>query len=579
MIVPLVYLLSLAGGAAVGLSRLCRGRGRDPLERFRAATTPLVAGLFAWGLVREVVIAPSWEWNNVRLAPAFALARGLEIYSRPGRGAALSTMYGPISAVAYLPATLASSPTVALLVGCGLSLGYYFLPVVALYAIASRRGRSPSPSWGEASATEPGDGSTASFLYAFAVFGIVSLDLPSLNYSAGRVHADAPALGLAMAACGALLAGRDGASAALAWLSVLTKQTMLPIVAVLPIWVLLTAGRRAFGRYLLRLALAGGLLLAATLAWFDARALAFNVLTVPGRYPWKGRFPTNLMHAELGLLRECLIFLVALIAGAVPRRSRGDGGGGPPRRRRLAENPWCLLGIVGVAMIPVSVLGFVKEGGVENCYSPTTYFLAAAFVLMAAQLLRPDRRVGPPRRGVRRLLETLTIAGVSVYLVIVVQAVTIHVIGLRLVRPRVNRPQVASDYLRRHPGAAYFPGQPLAHLMAEGRLYHFLGALHERRAAGIPVGEGLARAHVPPGFETVCYSTATTETYGDELRREFLRDYSVAVAIPELPGFACYRKPEPTPGPSRPRPPPSEQLRDGGESRRHRSITRSTSPG
>jgi hypothetical protein len=530
MLVFLGYLLSLVGCAAVGLRRLRADNGRDSLERFRAATFPLVACLFAWGLFREVYVSPFWEWNNVRLAPAFAIARGFEIYSQPAHGAALSTMYGPVSAVSYLPATLAASPTAALLVASVLTLTYYFLPVGTLFLRGSGR-RDP-----------PGRETVAPFLYAFAVFGIVSLDLPSLNYSAGRVHADAPALGLAMAACVALLRGWGGASVLLAWLSVLTKQTMLPIVAVLPLWVLLTTGGVAFGRYLLKLALGGALLLAATLMWFDARGLVFNVLTVPGHYPWKGRFPTNLMRSELGLLRECLFFLVALIAGAVRLSSRADAGDGPSWRRRLAENPWCLVGSVGVAMVPVSVLGFVKEGGVVNCYSPTTYFLAAAFFLMAAQRLRPVRR-DDPHPEVRRLLATLAIVGVSAYLVIAVQAVTMNVIGLRLVRPWANRPQIAYDYLRRHPGAAYFPSQPLAHLMAEGTLYHFLGALHERRVARIPVGEDLVRAYVPPGFATLCYSTATTEMYGDELRPEFLGEYSVPVEVAELPGFACYRKP------------------------------------
>jgi hypothetical protein len=531
------YLLSLVGCSAVGIRRLRARGGRDALERFRAATSPLIACLFAWGLCREVAIAPFWEWNNVRLAPAFAIARGFELYSRPAHGAALSAMYGPVSAVAYLPATLAASPTVALLVAGGLALAYDFLPVLALFLRASGR-RDP-----------PGRGTAAISLSAFAVFGIVSLDLPSLNYSAGRVHADAPALGLAMAACVATLEGWAGASAVLAGLSVLTKQTMLPIVVVLPVWVLLTTGRRALGRYLLGLALGGGLLLAATLAWFDARGLLFNVLTVPGRYPWKGRFPTNLMHSELGLLREGLFFLVALTAGAVLLFSWADAGDGPSWRRRLAENPWCLIGSVGVAMIPISVLGFVKEGGVVNAYSPTTYFLAAAFFLMAAQRLRPEPRAAP-RPEVRRLLATLAIVGVSAYLIIAVQAVTMNVIGLRRIRPWANRPQIAYDYLRRHPGAAYFPSQPLAHLMAEGKLYHFLGALHERRVARIFVSEELVRAHLPPGFETLCYSTAKTEMYGDELASEFLSEYSVPVEVAELPGFACYRKPEASAAPS-----------------------------
>jgi hypothetical protein len=541
MIYFLAFLLSIASAGAAGAWRLRASRGRDPLDRFVAAALPPALCLFAWGVFVNVYTAPMWEWNNVRLAPAFAIARGFPLYPTQRAGATLSAMYSPLSSVAYLPATLGRSPTAAMTIAGALTLAFYFLPALPLF-LRGAPGKDGVPGRAGAAAA-----------LAFAVFGLVSLDMPSLSYSATRVHADAPALGLSMASCAALALGRgrwrpatDLLSCALAALSVLAKQTALPVVVVLPLWVLLTRGLRPALIYALEMAACGALLTAATFSAFDLRGFLFSAVAVPGRYPWKGRFPTNLMRSGLELLRENLFFLVTLAAGAAHELAGPGPGRDPSWRRRLAEGPWYLVGALGLANVPFAILGHVKEGGVVNCFTPTTYFLAAASLLMIAQILErgPDAsELGPQAH---RLLHTVAMLGAAAMLVIAAQTAAIDIIGLRLVAPRANRAQVACDYIGRHPGAAYFPDQPLAHLMAEGKMYHSLQSLHERQVANFPVGREQLLAHVPPGFALLCFSSAKTEVLGDMVRPEFFPDYSEAATIEGLGAFACYRKPRPS---------------------------------
>ena len=47
-------------------------------------------------------------------------------------------------------------------------------------------------------------------------------------------------------------------------------------------------------------------------------------------------------------------------------------------RSWLRGRSWVLLTLIGMAMVPTSLLGAVKAGGSSNSFSFTTYFLAVA---------------------------------------------------------------------------------------------------------------------------------------------------------------------------------------------------------
>src|SRR4051812_24177110 len=57
---------------------------------------------------------PFYMWNDVRLAPAFAVRHGINPYPPLGGGPLSTWIYGPVGILLNLPATLAATPLGAL---------------------------------------------------------------------------------------------------------------------------------------------------------------------------------------------------------------------------------------------------------------------------------------------------------------------------------------------------------------------------------------------------------------------------------------------------------------------------------
>ena len=109
-----------------------------------------------------------------------------------------------------------------------------------------------------------------------------------------------------------------------------------------------------------------------------------------------------------------------------------------------------------------------------------------------------------------------------------------------MARPSAGVAQVAFAYLTRTSDAVYFPTLPLAHLLAEGELYHLAAAVHDReRLAGFTVGPQLMAQHTPREAPIVCWE----DSWGaDYVRTTYFVDYDIETTISELPQFQCYRR-------------------------------------
>ena len=87
-------------------------------------------------------IFPVSVWNDVRLAPAFALARGLPLYPAEDSGAVGTWIYGPLPLLLLWPATLAASAAHALLIAGAINL----LMTIAVIAIVCAAWPAPTES-------------------------------------------------------------------------------------------------------------------------------------------------------------------------------------------------------------------------------------------------------------------------------------------------------------------------------------------------------------------------------------------------------------------------------------------------
>ena len=478
------------------------------------ALTPLAILAVSARIAQTVLNAPNLDWAGARLAPLVSLRFGYHLYYGAGDGPVLNTIYAPLSYLIYAPICLANDPMVGIVAASLIGVLCFFGPVLLLFG--ARR-----DAWSAA---------------AGIVFALLAYLLPSLRMSLEGTSHDCPALGLGLAACVALYL--DPAcrrrtlivSALCAVLAVWTKQVMAPLLLSLPLWTGLMHGWRrgaAHAAWIVAVAVPVSAILALAIG---PREMFFNILTLPSRHPWNGDFPGQVAVAFY-FYRECFVLGIFLIVMAGLKQ--GETAASCGLRDWLHRNPWSLFALVAVLNVPTALLGRIKVGGSVNNFSLTTYFL-----LVAAVTLVRDRAATPGGIGTlaRRLL---TASALGLVLLTVPQQAYFFrdYAGLQ-----ETREEQIVRYLRQHPGEAYFPWNPLPHLLTEGRLYHFAYGLFDRDLGGFRVTPEHLMRFVPADCRYVCFPGGRRQHRPPACLESWLREFPRRVDIPELPGFECYER-------------------------------------
>jgi len=602
-------LITIALGLGLGAAVLLLDRRRTIGDRVLLAALPLLIALIGVKTAQELYTAPSFVWSDARMAPVAGLLRGYGLYSGEREGSIQTTMYTPFASLAYLPAALAKEPASAMTLAAAAAMAYYYLPALVFFRRLARG---------------PGAGPAAWILPAYGLVGLAIIthaDPLGLNYSSSYIHADAPAIGLGLAACAAMIAdgkgGTPGTGQALlalilGWLSCWSKQVMVPLLLTLHFWALVAYGRRFFLKFTLLGAAVGLLTCGAFVGAYGWEKMYLNAVVIPGRFPWRessipmpgrldwsGPFPYNLAMSLLDTVNKGSFFLIVLAIRLIDRHAGAAGrprGAGP---RWFAANSWALPVLAALACLPTSAAGIVKWGGGPNSESPTFYLLAAGLLAMIIQD-HVGSRGRPGSAGSIRHAGVIALAALAVKMIWASEA-RAYDLNLTLLcaaptaallhlasRPGSNRgragalvgailaaaaltaawsmtqgvlrmsnrldfdpgydrinyhSRAAYEYIRAHPGRAYFPCNPLAHVLAEKKLYHFLGSVSERYVVRLAVEPEHLRAHMPVDCEMVCYPV-TIGMYGDGLK-DLLPQYDVPINIPILPQFKCYRRKSP----------------------------------
>ena len=511
--------------AALALGGLVfRGlRRRGLCERLAAASLPLSALVIVSSWLTTIGIDPVVEpWSAARLAPAVGLRHGHPLYYPSSNGPVTGWIYPPLAPVVYLPATLIPGPTGAVLAGRLLSLVYYFTP--AAWLLLTARADRTRGTWIGA-------------VLLVSTFALLSHQCRPLRYVSSEIHADAPALALAIVAVGLMARSRpddrpwrQATAIILATLSVWTKQLTAPIVLfVLPCWAFVTGGSRGFFKFV-AMALIGGLSISLLLlALFGPSNMIFNILTVPLLHP---RRVESLTWSNLLALALPNMFLLVLLASGGLAQLRA-------RSRGCATPIWPLFLLAAFAVAPLSVMAYSKIGGDDNNLGFVIEFLTLAGLLMHARFMALSRdpaegnKATSAFRGILALNLVLTLLGA-------------HEVALALAKPGPTwqeQQRAALHYIERHRGEVYFPWNPLEHLIAEGQQYHFEYGVFDRVLAGHPLSDEHFRSHIPPNTRLVCYPPRTT--VGSRMTLMYLREFREQIRVDELPGWACYRRPEP----------------------------------
>lgn len=495
--IGLVLLAVLGGWRAKQASSA--GLWQRVLEGLLPVSVWNTAALFLLKIREAYFYDTNWE----RLQNVFALSIGDNVYHPIESGPILNSMYGPASIFAFWPAVWGTAPVWVMTIAASLAVFYFFAPIAYLnFAGVSERKEKLTTA-----------------LFGFLFFAGIALLSSSLRNAGFRIHADAPAFGFGALACAVLAVRKPGGrglslAALLAVLAVWSKQVMVPVIAACAVYVWITEGFKVLRKFVGLIFVWGVAVSALFVYLFGYEPLFINMFYIPGRQPLRdGWFLDSLL--KLG--RECLIPIgaSAVFAGIFLKFPWKQPS------RLVRENRWTLFLITALFLIPTSILGNGKVGGSNNTLSYTVYFLLAAVSFAAA-----DSREFRWRSAALMLAALFFIQVPSVY----------H--RHRKLKKEKDYPQVVYNYVRNHPGKAYFPRFNTLTMMAEKKVYHGSCGLIDREWARIPIKPEHFRAYVPDKMELLAFRDGGN----DDKQYIALPEFWFIGSDPELPGFRVYLK-------------------------------------
>ena len=425
---------------------------RPTPARWLCLLAALAAAAWLWACW---CLFPVKAWNDVRLVPAFALARGVPLYPGETSGAVGTWIYGPLPALLLRPATWATSAAQALIAAGALNL------LLTVGAIAAVCAAWPTPA---GRTLRPADRLLAATL-AIALW-------PGATFQFLQADNFAVALGLV----GNLLlvrtptnAGRWGA-ATLAVAGLACKQTSLGVAAAQIVWLGVVAGRGEALRHLGRCALLGLVGGAAIIGTFGWERIRLNLFVLPSALPWTD----EPVHRLLDLAPELSIHLLAPAVILLLCR----------RAVWARESPLLLPSLAWLFALLPGLLSLMKIGGTINSLQGFTLWLPAALLVGLAAA-----------RGARRA--SWLLAGGALLAVAICSGRLARLPTLPW-RPLVEHYRQAEYLAQTFRGEIWFPWNPLITVYSENRFDHGEDGLYVRFLAGHAITQDHARAHLPP---------------------------------------------------------------------------------
>jgi hypothetical protein len=487
--------LALAIAALWRKGRIWSG---TPTRTAAEVAVPLLLGLLAYTYGQTLLLNVRWGWSAERLAPTLALFHGYPLYSPRDTGPINGWIHGPIAPLLWIPAALADSPLPALSIAAAINLLVLLGPLL-FASVQATGGRGPGR------------------LLGFAFSAAALLLVYPTWYMASVLCTDAVAVGLGLASCLVLLA-RPGLgirplllAAGLAVLATWTKQIEAPLVFAQLGWIWVVAGARAARRYAgIYLAVAAAVS-AVLLLGFNARDLLLNMWTIPRAQKLVGSWAGAAFEVREFLVYSLVFSLPCMIA-------LGFYGRSPPAEpgRRSLRSSLGLLVAAAVVLLPLGAMASIKIGGDRNSIH-SVYYLAAA----AAVAIGDSWGCAASWAWLGRTAALLAAAATGA-----LAARQVHGYPSMSMLPPRCLSQEAWAYARQHPFETYFPQDPLATLMAEGRMYHFDYAVLDRKYGGVVATPEHIREDLPPRLAAVVYPQADGP-------KEVLTDY--------LPGYVFAR--------------------------------------
>ena len=531
------FAAGLALALLIGLVLVVWKKPARSLDAFLFLLAPVFGYILGVVAFFFIINSPWHDWNACRLAPTISLFHGYRLYYGPHTGPMYNTIYPPMSYLTYLPAGLFGKPSSAIMTAEVLNLLMIVVPILVIcFSTHGDTGQSRVP-----------------LFSTFAFFGLWRISQTLNWFLTEWVHADSPAAFYGMLACAVLYARRFEAN--LSWrtavastffavMALWSKQTIVPLLAVLPLWILFANGARAFARYCVALAANLSVLSILLYSSFGRRRLTFNIIDIPRNHGWY--FESDYAKGFGVIAVELLVIIFPLLA-AIPilaylARREHDGTTNDTSlgarfealRVRLHRDYWILFASVAAAMVPVAMMSRIKIGGNINNYAFIISFVGVACFVMLMDWFARNRERG--LESANDALKLLVILSPLSPLWIINSA---YVFQFNDWKPLAENPQdVAYRYAKAHPGDAYFPWNPLSGLMLDGKATHFEYGMVDRTLANFPPSPEHVRMFIPEHTRVVAFSPMRQAEWTITVLPEFKR----RVEIKELPGWICYER-------------------------------------
>ena len=396
---------------------------------------------------------PGIPWNDIRVAPAVAWHHGISIYSLPASGPVSTWIYGPLPLLLMWPAGLAPGAIGAIEIAGAIHIGLKVLTLALAcwFWPAAQAPAAAAQDWQRRLA--------AALLCVLLVRNDTS---GYLVYSA-----DAPGVAFGLLSLLALARRQYWLAAACAAASASCKQTLVGVGLAQLIWLFATVSPQAAWRHLGRCVVAGSVAAMASASVFGVAGLWHTMFEIPAGFPWAGLAGRLEQHAVY-LLLHVVLPIVAMVVGRRFFFSR--------------TSPVLLPSLAFFCTLPLGVAGLLKIGG--NVNSLHSFWLWFPPTLIA---LATGERFG--RLGQKGILAAslATVAVASLWL---------QTSNLRVL-PNVQAYREATYLAARLPEKIWFPLHPIVTLYSDGRFYHDLDGICERRLAGQPLGPEHFLAHTP----------------------------------------------------------------------------------
>jgi hypothetical protein len=315
-----------------------------------------------------------------------------------------------------------------------------------------------------------------------------------------------------------------------------TKQNFLPLLLALVLWVTIVDGWRKGLTYLGLIAGIGAVVSGILLLCFGASNMHFQMVTIPASHPWqnieKGT-AVVLSGGFLELLANCswtlaILIGVLLIDGLLEYSQRETRTQRFSLSRWMAQRSWTLPLLVSIALIPTSVLGYIKVGGFLNHLACTNYFLLAAAAIGLIDVVSRTANFFPMAVGIACSASTIfsgVIAFQSLLMPFNIMALNWNVVK----NPYDNVQQQLYRYCQAHPEEVYCPWNNLTTLYADGKMYDFEWGILDRYYANRMPQVKEFYDYVPKKMNMIVY-TAPPQTSACQNLIGFNRQASV----PEL---------------------------------------------